>query len=187
MRDQVIEPKTDGVESLWKGKRLFIAVFLFFNLFINYMDRTSLSIAVPVIAKEFHWNSGTVGVVLSSFMWTYAACLIPWGWMTDRIGTRKVNGLSVSLWSISAMLTGAAVGFGTMIAAMLLLGVGEAASLPTAGKVVRQWFPARERGLATAIFNAGTFAGPAISAPIVAWIVLRNYVLCCLRNELFVD
>jgi ACS family glucarate transporter-like MFS transporter len=153
--------------------RLYIAVFLFFNLFINYMDRTALSIAVPVIAKEFHWNSGTVGVVLSSFMWTYAICLVPWGWMLDRIGTRRVAGLSVSLWSISAMLTGAAVGLGTMIAPMLLLGVGEAASLPTAGKVVRQWFPPRERGLATAIFNAGTFAGPALSAPIVAWIVLR--------------
>ena len=167
------EPKHEGAASLLKGKRLFIAVFLFFNLFINYMDRTSVSIAAPVIAKEFHWNSATVGVVLSSLMWTYAICLIPWGWMSDRIGTRKVNGLSVSLWSISAMLMGAATGFGSMIAAMLLLGMGEAASLPTAGKVVRQWFPAQERGLATAIFNAGTFAGPALSAPIVAWIVLR--------------
>lgn len=156
-----------------KSKRLFIAMFLFFNLFINYMDRTSVSVAAPVIAKEFHWNSGTLGIVLSSLMWTYAICLIPWGWMSDRIGTRKVNGLSVSLWSISAMLMGAAAGFGSMIAAMLLLGVGEAASLPTAGKVVRQWFPSQERGLATAIFNAGTFAGPALSAPIVAWIVLR--------------
>lgn len=137
------------------------------------MDRTSVSIAAPVIAKEFHWNSGTVGVVLSSLMWTYAICLIPWGWISDRIGTRKVNALSVSLWSVSAMLMGAVVGFGSMIVTMLLLGVGEAASLPTAGKVVRQWFPAQERGLATAIFNAGTFAGPALSAPIVAWIVLR--------------
>jgi sugar phosphate permease len=71
------------------------------------------------------------------------------------------------------MLTGAAVGLGSMLAAMLLLGVGEAASLPTAGKVVRQWFPSQERGLATAIFNAGTFAGPAVSAPIVAWLVLK--------------
>jgi sugar phosphate permease len=172
-QNTALETKPAKVESLWRSKRLYIAVFLFFNLFINYMDRTSLSIAVPVIAKEFHWNSGTVGVVLSSFMWTYAICLIPWGWMVDRMGTRRVNGLSVSLWSISAMLTGAAVGFGTMIAAMLLLGVGEAASLPTAGKVVRQWFPVQERGLATAIFNAGTFAGPALSAPIVAWTVLR--------------
>lgn len=137
------------------------------------MDRTSLSIAMPVIAKHFHWNSGTVGVVLSSYMWTYVVCLIPWGWMSDRIGTRRVNGMSVSLWSVSAMLIGAAAGFGTMIGAMLLLGIGEAASLPTAGKVVRQWFPVRERGLATAIFNAGTFAGPALSAPIVAWILVR--------------
>jgi len=132
-----------------------------------------MSIAAPIIAREFHWNSGTVGVVLSSLMWTYAVCLIPWGWMSDRIGTRKVNGISVSLWSVSAMLMAAAVGFGSMLAAMLLLGIGEAASLPTAGKVVRQWFPARERGLATAIFNAGTFAGPALSAPILAWAVLR--------------
>jgi ACS family glucarate transporter-like MFS transporter len=106
-------------------------------------------------------------------MWTYCLCLIPWGWTADRIGTRKVSGLSVSLWSVAAMLSGAAVGFGSMLATMLILGVGEAASLPTSGKVVRQWFPASERGLATAIFNAGTFAGPAVSAPIVAWLVLR--------------
>ena len=85
-----------------------------------------------------------------------------------------MNGLSVSLWSCAAMLTGAAAGLGSMLAAMLLLGVGEAASLPTAGKVVRQWFPPQERGLATAIFNAGTFAGPAVSAPIVAWLAPRD-------------
>lgn len=167
------QSRVEAVGALWKSRRIFIAILLFFNLFINYMDRTSLSIAIPVIANEFQWNSATVGIILSSFMWTYAGCLIPWGWISDRIGTRRVNGVSVSLWSIAAMLTGAAMGFGTMLGAMLLLGVGEAASLPTAGKVVRQWFPARERGLATAIFNAGTFAGPAVSAPIVAWIVLR--------------
>jgi ACS family glucarate transporter-like MFS transporter len=165
--------KVERVESLWRSKRFYIALLLFFNLFINYMDRTSLSIAIPVIAAEFHWNPGTVGIVLSSFMWTYALCLIPWGWISDRLGPRKVNGLSVSLWSVAAMATGAAAGFGTMLAAMLVLGVGEAASLPTAGKVVRQWFPIRERGLATAIFNAGTFAGPALSAPLIAWIVIR--------------
>jgi sugar phosphate permease len=162
-----------AIGSLWTGRRLYIAIFLFFNLFINYMERTSLAVAAPVIAKEFHWNPGTVGVILSSLMWTYCLCLIPWGWTSDRIGTRKVNGLSVTLWSVAAMITGAAVGFGTMLATMLVLGVGEAASIPTAGKVVRQWFPASERGLATAIFNAGTFAGPAVSAPTVAWLVLR--------------
>lgn len=163
----------EKVGSLWRSKRLYIAIFLFCNLLINYMDRTSLSVAMPVIAKHFHWDSGTVGVVLSSYMWTYVIFLIPWGWMSDRIGTRRVNGMSVSLWSISAMCIGAAAGFTTMIIAMLFLGIGESASLPTAGKVVRQWFPVKERGLATAIFNAGTFAGPAVSAPIVAWVLLR--------------
>src|SRR5579864_2663240 len=169
-----MELTSSKASSLWSGKRLYIALFLFFNLFINYMDRTSLAVAAPVIAKEFNWNAGTTGLILSSLMWTYCLCLIPWGWTVDRVGTRKVNGFSVSLWSVAAMLTGAAVGFGSMLATMLVLGVGEAASFPTSGKVVRQWFPASERGLATAIFNAGTFAGPAVSAPMVAWLVLRT-------------
>jgi MFS family permease len=94
--------------------------------------------------------------------------------MSDRIGTRWVNGLSVTIWSIAGMLTGVAATFGRMLATRLALGAGEAASFPASAKVVRQWFPANERGLATAIFNAGTFAGPAFSAPLVAWLLLRE-------------
>ena len=160
--------------SLWAGKRLYIAIFLFFNLFINYMDRINLSIAAPAIAKEFAWNPGTMGLIFSAFIWSYCFCIIPWGWMSDRIGTRKVNGLSVAIWSIGAMFTGAATGLGSMLSARLALGVGESASVPASGKVVRQWFPPGERGLATAIFNAGTFAGPAITAPAIAWLVLKT-------------
>ena len=169
----VQKPGVGKVGSLWTGKRCYIAVFLFFNLFINYMDRINLSVAAPVIAKRFQWNPAIMGVVFSAFMWTYIICLIPWGSLADHIGVRKVNAFSVSLWSISAMFTGATMGFGSMLASRLALGVGEAASFPASGKVVRQWFPASERGLATAIFNAGTFAGPAVSAPIVAWLVLH--------------
>jgi len=115
-----------------------------------------------------------MGWIFSGFLWTYMVCLIPWGWATDRYGSRKVGALSMTLWSLGGMATGATVGFGSMMASRLALGVGEGASFPIAGKVVRQWFPAGERGLATAIFNAGTFAGPAISAPIVAWLVLQT-------------
>jgi len=169
----VEQPPPFGKTSIWTGKRLHIALLLFFNLFINYMNRINLSVAAPAIAKEFKWGPEVMGLAFSSFMWTYCLCLIPWGWMSDRIGARKVNSYSVSVWSVGAMLTGAITGFGTMLAAQLVLGVGESASLPTAGKVVRQWFPPSERGLATAIFNAGTFAGPAIAAPIAAWLVLH--------------
>jgi MFS family permease len=159
--------------SLWTGKRRYIAMFLFANLFINYMDRATLSVAGPAIARQFHWDPARMGLLFSSLLWTYWVGLIPWGAMSDRIGTRKVSAVSVTIWSFASMLTGAATGFASMLASRLALGVGEAASLPTSGKIVRQWFPAGERGLATAIFNAGTFAGPAASAPMVAWLVLH--------------
>jgi MFS family permease len=160
--------------SLWSGKRFYIAALLFFNLFINFMHRINLSVAAPAIAKDFGWDAGKMGLLFSSYQWTYCLFLLPWGWMADRIGTRWVNGLSVTIWSIAGMLTGVATTFGGMLATRLALGGGEAASFPTSGKVVRQWFPASERGLATAIFNAGTFAGPAFSAPLVAWLLLKE-------------
>jgi ACS family glucarate transporter-like MFS transporter len=159
--------------SLWTGKRFIIVAFLFFNMFINYMDRINLSVAAPIVARQYKWDPALMGWIFSGFLWTYMVCLIPWGWATDRYGSRRVGALSMTLWSLSGMATGAIVGFGSMMASRLALGVGEGASFPISGKVVRQWFPAGERGLATAIFNAGTFAGPAISAPVVAWLVLQ--------------
>jgi ACS family glucarate transporter-like MFS transporter len=160
--------------SLWSGERRYIAALLFLNLFINFMHRINLSVAAPAIAKDFGWDAGKMGLLFSSYQWTYCLLLLPWGWMSDRIGTRWVNGLSVTIWSTAGMLTGAATSFASMLATRLALGGAEAASFPTSGKVVRQWFPARERGLATAIFNAGTFAGPAFSAPLVAWLLLKE-------------
>jgi sugar phosphate permease len=161
------------VGSLWSGKRLYIAGLLFLNFFINFMHRINLSVAAPAIAKEFRWDAGKMGHLFSSYQWTYCVFLLHWGWMTDRMNTRLVNVLSVTIWSIAGMLTGVASTLGGMLTTRLALAAGEAASFPTAGKVVRQWFPASERGLATAIFNAGTFAGPAFSAPMVAWLLSR--------------
>ncbi len=161
------------VGSLWSGRRLYIAALLFLNLFINFMHRINLSVAAPAIARDFGWDAGKMGLLFSSYQWTYCFFLLMWGWMTDRAGTRLVNGLSVTIWSVAGMLTGVATSFGGMLVTRLALGAGEAASFPTSAKVVRQWFPASERGLATAIFNAGTFAGPAFSAPLVAWLLLK--------------
>jgi MFS family permease len=167
-------PASAKVTSLWKSKRFYVAVLLFFNLFINYIDRINLSVAAPAIAKEFNWDPGTMGLVFSSFLWTYAVCLIPSGWLVDKFGTRRVNALSVGVWSVAAMFTGAITNLGTMIAARLALGAGEAASWPTAAKVIRQWFPANERALAMSITNAGSYAGPALISPIVAWLVIET-------------
>ena len=80
--------------------------FSFFNLFINYIDRINLSIAAPAIAKDFKWDPAMMGLVFSAFLWTYALCLVPIGWLVDKFGTRKVNAASVAVWSVAAMLTG---------------------------------------------------------------------------------
>src|ERR1700720_5002298 len=133
-----------GVGSLWSGNRFYIAALLFLNLFINFMHRINLSVAAPAIAKDFGWDAGKMGLLFSSYQWTYCLFLLLWGWMSDRIGTRWGNGLSVTLWSIAGMLTGIATSFGGMLATRLALGAGEAASFPTSAKVVRQWFPPAE-------------------------------------------
>ena len=91
------------VGSLWSGKRLYVALLLFLNLFINYMHRFNLSVAAPAIAKDFGWDAGKMGLLFSSYQWTYCLFLLVWGALSDRIGTRWVNGLSVTVWSIAGM------------------------------------------------------------------------------------
>ncbi len=160
--------------SIWKSGRLYIVGLLFAAQIINYIDRVNLSVAAPMISKEFGWDPATMGIVFSSFLWTYVICLVPSGWLTDIIGARKVNSWAISIWSVAAMLTGMVTGFTTMMAARLVLGVGEAATNPSAGKVIRNWFPVKERGLVSAIHQCGGFAGPAIGMPFVAWLVVTT-------------
>lgn len=160
------------LESLWLSKRLYIMLLLFFASLINYIDRVSMSIAVPSISTEFNWDAGTMGIILSSLFWAYAFCLIPMGWLTDKIGARKLNTWALSLWSGATICVGASGGFVTMLISMLGLGAGESATVPIGSKVVRQWFSVKERGLATALARSGAEAGPAIGMPLVACLVL---------------
>jgi MFS family permease len=160
--------------SLLTGRRLVIVIFLFFNVIINFIDRVNLSIAAPAIAKQFHWDSATMGWIFSAYLWTYTICLIPAGWLVDRMGTRLVSSVSIVVWSASAMLTGAATNFANMIAVRLGLGIGEAAAMPGCNKVIRQWIPSGERAFATAIFHSGVFVSVVIANPLVAWLVIHS-------------
>ena len=134
--------------SLLRSKRFYVLVFLFFNVAINYVDRVNLSIAAPALAKHFHWDAVQMGWIFSAYLWSYAACLVPSGWLADRIGARRLFAIGIAVWSAMAMLTGAVANFFTMFVVRLGLGVGEAPTLPASNKVVRQWFPAEERGFA---------------------------------------
>ncbi len=160
--------------TIFGGKRFYIAVFLFFNLLINYIDRANLSVAAPALVKQFHWDAARMGWIFSAYLWAYTVLLIPTGILLDRIGARRVSAFGITVWSAAAMLTGAVTGFATMFLVRLFLGVGEVTTFPVAGKVIRQWYPVKERGFATAVFHSGAHVAPAVAAPLVAVLVIRS-------------
>lgn len=155
-------------------RRYIIYVLLFLLLVVNYMDRSALSVAATPIEHELKLGPATTGILLSSFLWTYILFVVPSGIFTDRIGTRTINALSIIIWSLATIFTGFATGLTTLIASRLVMGLGESPSYPACGRVVHEWAPAQERGRATAWYNAGAYAGPAIGS-VVAVALMHSY------------
>ena len=139
---------------------------------IGYIDRANLAIAAHGIRAELGIDATQMGFILSAFFWTYAFMQMPAGWVVDRIGVRLSLVLAVGWWSLFTIATGFARGITQFIGARLMLGVGEAASIPSFTKVAFNWFPRRERGLACSIFNSGSTAGSALSIPLVTWLIV---------------
>jgi MFS family permease len=154
-----------------KNRRIFIYIFLFSLTSINYIDRVALSVAAQPIAHEFGISPIQMGFLLSSFIWTYFASLIIWGLALDRWGSRWVNAAGMAIFSLATVATGFAWSYMSILATRLVMGAGEASSYPAGGKVIREWMPARERGIAAAVLNSGSYAGPAIGALVVAFAV----------------
>ena len=138
---------------------------------ISYIDRANLSIAAPGIRAELGIDAATMGWVLSTFFWTYAVMQLPAGWFVDRVGVRISLVFAVTWWSLFTAATGAARGVSQFIGARLMLGIGEAASLPSFTKTAFNWFPRSERGIACSIFNSGSTAGAALSLPLVTALI----------------
>src|SRR3984957_13192916 len=107
----------------------------------------------------------------------YLICLLPVGLLVDRFGGKVVNAAGIGIWSIATVLTGFTTGFVSMAATRIVMGMGESTSWPACNRVIREWFPASERGFANAVFGAGAAAGPAIGAvmvsAIIAWLGWR--------------
>lgn len=145
-------------------KRYVVYGLLFSLTAINYIDRMALAIASHQITTEFNISPFMLGLLLSSFLWLYLFALIPMGMLVDRYGTRLVNAWGISVWSFATLLSAASGGFLSMLVTRLMMGVGESTSYPAGGRVLREWVPARERGMATSLFHAGSLIGPAIAA-----------------------
>jgi len=145
-------------------RRYWIALMLFSLAMINYIDRVTLSFAAAPISQEFGLSPVALGYLFSSFLWTYTIFLIPMGMLVDRFGAKRVAGFGLGLWSAATAATGIAWSFPSLLATRLLMGAGEATSNPAGARVVREWIPASDRGITNAIFNSGSYAGPAICA-----------------------
>jgi MFS family permease len=152
-------------------RRAWICVFLFTLTLINYTDRVALSVAAKPIAAEFHLSPVEMGYLLSSFLWTYVLCLIPVGLLADRWGGKIVNAGGIAVWSVATVFTGFSTGYLFMLVSRMVMGAGESTCWPACNRVIREWFPATERGIANAVFGAGASSGPALGAVMVAVVV----------------
>jgi MFS transporter, ACS family, hexuronate transporter len=150
--------------------RWVICALLFFATTINYVDRQIIGLLKQTLQSQIGWNEIDYSNIIFGFQLTYAIGLILAGRIMDRLGTRKGFSLSVVIWSVAAMahaLAHSVMGFG---AARLALGLGESGNFPACIKAIAEWFPKKERALATGIFNAGTNIGALITPLVVPWI-----------------
>jgi ACS family hexuronate transporter-like MFS transporter len=154
--------------------RWTICSLVFFATTINYLDRAVISLLKPYLETAFNWNSGDYANIEIAFKLAYSIGMVGVGRIIDKLGTKIGYALSTTLWSIAAMghaIVSSTLGFGI---ARGFLGVTEAGNFPAAIKTVAEWFPQRERALATGIFNSGANVG-AIIAPLSVPFIAEQY------------
>lgn len=186
----------DRIPTRIGRQRWVICALLFFAATVNYIDRQVIGILKPTLATEFGWTESDYSWIVFAFQAAYALGLLFVGNMMDKIGTKKGFSLSIIVWSIGALLHAWAVPIGVatigilvgigfdsatlglsasvigFMIARFILGVGEAGNFPASIKTVAEWFPKKERALATGIFNSGTNIGALVTPLVVPWIAL---------------
>jgi MFS transporter, ACS family, hexuronate transporter len=150
--------------------RWTICALLFFATTINYVDRQVFGLLAPQLQHVIGWNEIQYGYIVAAFQTAYAIGLVLMGKFIDRVGTRIGYAVTIAIWSVAAMshaLVSTVLGFAI---ARFALGFGESGNFPAAIKTVAEWFPRKERALATGIFNSGTNVGATIAPLVVPWI-----------------
>jgi ACS family glucarate transporter-like MFS transporter len=155
----------------------FLVVFaLFAASTLSYSDRVVLSVAGPRLAKDLHLNSIQMGYLFSASIWAYVVAQIPAGYMLDRFGAKRIYAASLILWSMLATIAGlvgflpGALIFGALFVVRLVSGLAQAPVFPGNGRIVAAWFPASERGTASAIFNSSQYFTLVLFGPIIGWL-----------------
>jgi ACS family hexuronate transporter-like MFS transporter len=155
------------------GFRWTVCGLIFAATTINYMDRQVLGLLAPILEKDLGWSEMEYARIVMAFQAAYAIGLLGFGRLIDWIGTRHGYAISIFAWSVAAMahaLARGVLGFGV---ARFALGLGEAGNFPAAVKAVTEWFPRRERALATGVFNSGSNVGAILAPLVVPWLTLH--------------
>ncbi|MBK8946324.1 MAG: MFS transporter [Ignavibacteriae bacterium] len=166
--------KTDDDQKKKIGNyRWLIVALIFFATTINYVDRAVLGVLAPTLRDEIGWSDQEYGYISAAFTLAYAIGFLFAGWFIDKVGSKLGYTLYLTIWSLAAAahaLVKSTFGFGI---ARFALGIGESGNFPAAIKTVAEWFPKKERALATGIFNAGTNVGAVIAPLVVPWLALN--------------
>jgi sugar phosphate permease len=152
-------------------KRLDIALLSFLALLIAYCDRVNMSVAAPLIMKEYGWDTAQMGWVLSGFFLGYTSFMIPAGMLVDRWGPKQMFAISVAWWSAFTALTPVAKSLGGMTLVRILMGSGESGTFPSMNSILVRWFPRQEYSRATGFCWSGGYAGPIVAFPLASLIL----------------
>ncbi len=163
---------SEGVSTAMGRYRWRVCALLFFATTINYVDRGVLSVLAPTLGHVIGWSEQQYAYIVDAFQTAYAIGMLCAGAVIDRLGTRIGYALAICIWSLAAMshaLARTVVGFAL---ARFFLGLGESGNFPAAIKTVAEWFPRRERALATGVFNAGANIGAIVAPLVVPWVTV---------------
>ena len=165
MTDVAASPKVRGIQ------RTALAMLVLSGS-INTIDRAALSVANPLIREDMHLSIAQMGLLLSAFLWAYAFAQLPTGALIDRLGPRRLLAIGLAVWSTAQLVCGLVTSAAQFAVARVLLGIGEAPNFPAGGRVVRDWFHLRQRGMATGVFNSASYIGTGIAAPLLTLLML---------------
>ena len=153
------------------GVRWKIFLLMLFLISINYIDRASLSVAMPLISKEFDLDPALQGLILSSFFWTYAFMQVPGGMLADRFKPRIVIASATIFWGAFQAIAAVATNWPVLLLTRLGLGASEAPIYPAGGKLNAIWMTRTERGRGATLLDGGAPLGAALGSIVIAWLI----------------
>jgi ACS family hexuronate transporter-like MFS transporter len=173
--DCILKMKTAITQETAPDRNKWLVLgFAFSATVINYLDRQTLSVMAPLLLEKFHIGAETYSRIIFAFMLAYTLMNGVSGPLLDRLGSKAGYALVTAWWSAAEMLHALSAGALSLGIFRFLLGAGEAGNYPAGVKLIAEWFPAKERSLASGIFNSGASIGAILAPPLLAWVVLST-------------